>query len=82
MIKLNIEDSKNNVTYTMFMYVPNGTIFKYQEDYYLRIEGAVVRDFLFNDEYVVNCVKLLTGELESLNNNAEVLIPSSKLVIN
>ena len=63
---MNIEDSKNNVTYTMFMYVPNGTIFKYQEDYYLR---------------VVNCVKLLTGELESLNNSAEVILPSSKLVI-
>ena len=78
---MNIEDSKNNVTYTMFMYVPNGTIFKYQEDYYLRIESAVVRDFIFNDEYVVNCVKLLTGELKSLNNNAKVILPSSKLVI-
>lgn len=75
-----IEDNKNNVTYTMFMSVPNGTIFKYQEDYYLRIESAVIRDFCFDN--VVNCVKLLTGELESLNNNAKVLIPSSKLVIN
>lgn len=77
---MNIEDSKNNVTYTMFMSIPNGTIFKYQEDYYLRIESAVVRGFCFDD--VVNCVKLLTGELKSLNNNAKVLIPSSKLVIN
>ena len=76
-----IEDSKNNVTYIMFMSVPNGTIFKYQEDYYLRIESAVIRDF-FDKEYVVNCVKLLTGELKSLNNSAKVLIPSSKLVIN
>lgn len=76
-----IEDNKNNVTYTMFMSVPNGTIFKYQEDYYLRIESAVIRDF-FDEEYVVNCVKLLTGELKSLNNSAKVLIPSSKLVIN
>lgn len=65
----------------MFMSVPNGTIFKYQEDYYLRIESAVIRDF-FDEEYVVNCVKLLTGELKSLNNSAKVLIPSSKLVIN
>lgn len=79
---MNIEDSKNNITYTMFMSIPNGTIFKYQEDYYLRIESAVIRDFCFDDEYVVNCVKLLTGELKSLNNNAKVLIPSSKLVIN
>ena len=77
-----IEDNKNNITYTMFMSIPNGTIFKYQEDYYLRIESAVIRDFCFDDEYVVNCVKLLTGELKSLNNNAKVLIPSSKLVIN
>lgn len=78
---MNIEDNKNNVTYTMFMSIPNGTIFKYQEDYYLRIESAVIRDF-FDEEYVVNCVKLLTGELKSLNNSAKVLIPSSKLVIN
>ena len=79
---MNIEDSKNNVTYTMFMSVPNGTIFKYQEDYYLRIESAVIRDSYFDDEYVVNCVKLLTGELKALRNNTKVLIPSSKLVIN
>ena len=80
---MNIEDSKNNVTYTMFMSVPNGTIFKYQEDYYLRIESAVVKDyFLFSEDCVVNCVKLLTGELKSLNNNVKVILPSSKLVIN
>ena len=64
------------------MYDKYGTIFKYQEDYYLRIESAVIRDFCFDDEYVVNCVKLLTGELKSLNNSAKVVLPSSKLVIN
>lgn len=78
---MNIEDSKNNVTYTMFMSVPNGTIFKYQEDYYLRIESVVVKDYCFDTDCVVNCVKLLTGELKSLNNNVKVILPSSKLVI-
>ena len=75
-----IEDNKNNVTYTMFMSIPNGTVFKYEEDYYLRIESVVDSGFI--NATIINCVRLNDGAAKHLDNNVKVLIPLSKLVIN